>query len=203
MAPCNLATVPADPVRVAALKTPLGSCVSAPAAFRVSAPVDAVRFPLRMRSLAVCEAAVLVAANVVAGVDGVVVVRAMVFADTVSETVRVWASVRLNAPPVTVNLPRLSILLEALVKLAAPTAEPVRVSAVTAPPDPSIAPFEMSDTCWPVAVRSPVRSNPEASLKVKAPVPTEKAPRCVMIFPGLAKFAPLWAEPVRVSALMT
>ena len=104
---------------------------------------------------------------------------------------------------VTVKAPRWTIWLFVLVKVAAPPTEPVRVSAMTAPPDPSIAPFEMSDTCWPVAVRSPVRSNPWSWSKVKAPVPTEKAPRCVMIFPGLAKFAPLWAEPVRVSALMT
>ena len=67
---------------------------------------------------------------------------------------------KVKSPFVTVKPPRCVILFPVLVKVAAPLARPVRVSAVTAPPDASIDPvLEVSDTCWPVAVRAPTRSN--------------------------------------------
>ena len=134
--PPKLAPVPAVALKsVPAVRTPEVWLI-APAAFRVSAPVDAVRLPLRLRSPLLA------------------VVRAMLLADTVSETVRVWLSVRLNRPLVTVNCPSAPIRLTP-VSLTSPPAEPVRLAAVRTPELCVIAPAAFSDSVPDVAVRFP------------------------------------------------
>ena len=139
--------------------------------------------------------------------------------------VRAVESVRLMAPAVSVNGPMVAMTLEALLKSAPPTEEPVRVAAVMVAALAVMVPAEFSVVVWPLSLTAPVKvkfpvlvdrvNGPEPtvrppvteavslSLKSIPPAPVlVKAPNVPTRLLAPEKFAPPAEEPVSILALM-
>ena len=137
---CTLSAASADSLTVSPVKTALPVTIMRPALASCS-PAEALIPPLATRSPLVVRMAMSVPLNRPA-------------------RLRSWLFVSLKPPEVS-KPPRVPIWFCALEKSAPAPADPVKIAAATAPPDPSIAPLlDVSDTVWPAALSAPVRLNP-------------------------------------------